>query len=163
MLRNRPFLFALNGSEWSAGFHEKPTQDLQLDRVLKIIPIRNQLSPTSTHRLTILSTVLSVSRRAESNGNWNEKKFWKMRKMKSWMLLSHHFSGSYHQKTFEGRLIVYQNSFQIQDWCNIQLDNWFLRSLISLASRCARLTESLTTLANSPSIALRSFSPRLQN
>ena len=34
---------------------------------------------------------------------------------------------------------------------------------ISLASRCARLTESLTTLANSPSIALRSFSPRLQN
>ena len=112
------------------------------------------ISAPTRHRLTILSTVLSVSRRAESNGNWYEKKIWKMRKMKNWMLLSHHFSGSLHQKTFEGRLIVYQNSFQIQDWCNIQLDNWFLRSLISLASRCARLTESLTTLANSPSIAL---------
>ena len=72
-------------------------------------------------------------------------------------------SCSDNQKTFEGRLIVYQNSFQIQDWYNIQRDNWFLRSLKSLASRCARLTESLTTLANSPSIALRSFSPRLQN
>ena len=137
---------------------------LQLDRVLKIIPIRNQLYPPSTHRLTILSTVLSVSRRAESNGNWHEKKIWKMKKIKNWiMLLSHHFSGSCHQKTFEGRLVVYQNSFQIQDWCNIQRYNWFLRSLISLASRCARLTESLTTFANSPSIALRSLSPRLQN
>ena len=145
------------------------TVHVQLDRVLKIIPtlryssIRNQLSPPSTHRLTILSTVLSVSRRAESDGNSHEKKIWKMKKMKNWMLLSHHFSRSYNQKTFEGRLVVYQNSFQIQDWCNIQRDNWFLRSLKSLASRCARLTESLTTLANSPSIALRSFSPRLQN
>ena len=54
----------------------------------------NQLSPTSTHRLTILRPVLSVSRRAGSDGKLYENEFSKLQKIVSSSPPPKHFGPS---------------------------------------------------------------------